>query len=533
QAYFEFLLDWHIALNGDWIPDTQGFQGIGDKENGPNYVALYRPNFGVSGLIKALDTSQPHWLPYATFAGVNVEPGQPIGNKANAPAVVWGSPIMLKSDGSGVLWGFGEQGVIPPSSIQNHTMMFGSVQDTQDGNQFASVEIGPAVLYAKDEGTATQTDHNVEGATASPVTHVATQDFGLVPPPNGGNVQIHYAVHLEESGGRDGIFDIRIFKNGLLIFTNPPITLNNNDQLISGTFTVDQADLPINTSDTIRMDVEGTATHSQCVMFVRGSFSDSVIDLREEYPAPPAAFSAIAVGVITDISDAYRLTNAGAYTLPETKFFYSLRIKAIYIKNASGGDITLNRAGADVIHVSAGSPAETSIVIADGDGLILMVAEKGFFDATALGANTKNIYELIKAKGDVAGDDYDDTETPLTWFAPVIGGSANVTISGSTVTINKSGVYKFSVSLRTDSGNRTELEIRTFINTGGGLTIDPDEIVSDYVSRDGDQDKGGVTLDTALVLAATNVVEFRGFGDTDGPCVGLNEGTRLMIERVG
>jgi hypothetical protein len=148
-------------------------------------------------------------------------------------------------------------------------------------------------------------------------------------------------------------------------------------------------------------------------------------------------------------------------------------------------------------------------------------------------AGGASVYELVKCKGNLSSASFDDTENALSWNSPVIGsGSSNVSISGSEITIDTSGTYKFTVTLRTDSANRTELFIRTYINTGAGLTQDTDEIVSDYVSRDADQDTGSVTLITALELDATDVVEFRGFGDTDGACVGLDAGTILLVERV-
>jgi hypothetical protein len=148
-------------------------------------------------------------------------------------------------------------------------------------------------------------------------------------------------------------------------------------------------------------------------------------------------------------------------------------------------------------------------------------------------AGGASVYELVKCKGNLSSASFDDTENALSWNSPVIGsGSSNVSISGSEITIDASGTYKFTVTLRTDSANRTELFIRTYINTGAGLTQDTDEIVSDYVSRDADQDTGAVTLITALELDATDVVEFRGFGDTDGACVGLDAGTILLVERV-
>jgi len=144
-----------------------------------------------------------------------------------------------------------------------------------------------------------------------------------------------------------------------------------------------------------------------------------------------------------------------------------------------------------------------------------------------------SVYELVKCKGNLSSASFANTEAALPWNSPVIGsGSSNVSISGSEITILTTGTYKFTVTLRTDSGNRTELFVKTYINTGGGLTQDTDEIVSDYVSRDADQDTGAVTLITALELDEDDVVEFRGEGDTDGTCVGLDAGTILLIERV-
>lgn len=149
----------------------------------------------------------------------------------------------------------------------------------------------------------------------------------------------------------------------------------------------------------------------------------------------------------------------------------------------------------------------------------------------AWGAISAGEYSLCKAKGNTGGASLDDVEAAISWAAPVIS-SADISVSGSVVTINNNGTYKFTVALRTDNGNRTELFIRTYINTGGGLTQDTDETVSDYVSRDGDQDTGSVVLVTALALSAGNTVEFRGFGDTDGTCVMLDAGTRLLVEKV-
>ena len=138
-----------------------------------------------------------------------------------------------------------------------------------------------------------------------------------------------------------------------------------------------------------------------------------------------------------------------------------------------------------------------------------------------------SVYSILKAKGDIAAVSFSNVEAALDWTQSFNSG-ADVSLSGSTITIDETGTYKFTVTLRTDSNNRTELFIRTYINA----VQDTDEIVSDYVSRDTDQDTGAVTLVTALELTATDTVQFRGFGDCDGTCVGLSAGTTLLVERV-
>ncbi len=136
---------------------------------------------------------------------------------------------------------------------------------------------------------------------------------------------------------------------------------------------------------------------------------------------------------------------------------------------------------------------------------------------------------LSQATGNVAGVNFGNLEAAIPWNAVAID-NADVTISGSEITIGRAGLYKFTVYLRTDSNNRTELFIKTYINVGAGLVQDTNAIVSDYVARDLDQNTGGVTLVYSFELNAGDIVEFRGEGDCDGTCVGVDEGTVVMIE---
>ena len=150
-----------------------------------------------------------------------------------------------------------------------------------------------------------------------------------------------------------------------------------------------------------------------------------------------------------------------------------------------------------------------------------LLADKG--DAGPAGGGT----QLSQLTGNIAGVSFDDVENDLSWTATTIANST-ASVSGADITIADSGVYKFTVTLRTSSNNRSELFIRTYVNN----VQDAAAQVSDYVSRDTDQNTGAVTLIYAFDLTAGDVVRFAGFGDTDGTCVGLNDGTVLIIEQL-
>jgi len=138
---------------------------------------------------------------------------------------------------------------------------------------------------------------------------------------------------------------------------------------------------------------------------------------------------------------------------------------------------------------------------------------------------------MLRAQGNTGGVSFANVENNIVWAAADIT-SADLTLSGADITIDTTGTYKFTVTLRTDNGNRTELFIRTYIDVGSGYVEDANRTVSDYVSRDTDQNTGAVTFIDMIELTATDQVQFRGFGDTDGTSTALNAGTILLIERL-
>lgn len=172
------------------------------------------------------------------------------------------------------------------------------------------------------------------------------------------------------------------------------------------------------------------------------------------------------------------------------------------------------------------SPASTDLLAIVDDPTGSAETQKITLD----NARTELGPKLSQATGNLSSASFDDTEVDLTWSAFEID-QTDCTLSGTEITINKDGIYKFTVTLRTDSGNRTELFIKTYVNTGAGYAQNTAAIVSDYVSRDADQDTGSVTLTYALDLDDGDTVKFAGFGDTDGACIGLDAGTVLIIEQ--
>lgn len=143
---------------------------------------------------------------------------------------------------------------------------------------------------------------------------------------------------------------------------------------------------------------------------------------------------------------------------------------------------------------------------------------------------------VLFAQGTATGS-MDDTEINLTWDdTPDVDDISGVSIGGgddSEITLTDAGVYVFDVTLNSTNANRTELAIRTYIDPDGvsGFTQDTDLLIHNYVSRDSDQNIGGLSLHIALDVGAGAKVQFRGFGDTDGTCVARTDGTWLRITK--
>ena len=137
---------------------------------------------------------------------------------------------------------------------------------------------------------------------------------------------------------------------------------------------------------------------------------------------------------------------------------------------------------------------------------------------------------VLKAKG-TATSSVANTSVDIAWDTPTIN-TTDCSVSGAEITIGADGVYLFDVTARTTSANRTELIIHTSIDTGGGYAEDTDEIVSDYVARDTDQDTGAVSLHTALDLDDGDKIKFTAEGDCDGTCVLMTAGTILRIIQI-
>lgn len=138
---------------------------------------------------------------------------------------------------------------------------------------------------------------------------------------------------------------------------------------------------------------------------------------------------------------------------------------------------------------------------------------------------------VVKARGTLTSS-IQNTEVDLAWGTPLIANSAVATISSADITVQADGIYRFTVSCRSDSGNRSELLLRTYLDTGSGYAEEADEIASNYIARDTDQDTGGITHVVVLELSDGDKVKFSAESDADGTCVLLTAGTTVLIEPI-
>lgn len=155
-----------------------------------------------------------------------------------------------------------------------------------------------------------------------------------------------------------------------------------------------------------------------------------------------------------------------------------------------------------------------------------MLANKGDIAANAAAIAAITTPKMLKAFGTLTSSVRNIT-VDLVWAAPTIdqhGG--NVRITSDVVQFTTGGVYKFSVSVQTTNANRAELIVQ--MKRGG--VAQAAEIASDYVSRDIDQNTGGVTLTTAITVADGEQIEFTAHSDADGTSDLLTDGTILLVE---
>ena len=122
-----------------------------------------------------------------------------------------------------------------------------------------------------------------------------------------------------------------------------------------------------------------------------------------------------------------------------------------------------------------------------------------------------------------------NTDVDLTWGTPVITNVNYYSLNSNQITFNSIGTYLIDMSVRTTNNNRSELIIQMYING----SVSANDIMSDYVARDSDQNTGGCSLHTALnVTNTTTIISFVAHSDADGNASLLVAGTNIRINKV-
>lgn len=133
--------------------------------------------------------------------------------------------------------------------------------------------------------------------------------------------------------------------------------------------------------------------------------------------------------------------------------------------------------------------------------------------------------EVFKAGGTSTAS-VQNVDADLTWGTPTIGKTSDhYSLVGANITIDTAGVYLFAVTARTTNANRAELIMTMYLNA----VAQTDEVMSDYVARDSDQNTGAITLLTSMSLSAADVVKFVAHCDADGTSTLMTAGTRIVV----
>ena len=169
--------------------------------------------------------------------------------------------------------------------------------------------------------------------------------------------------------------------------------------------------------------------------------------------------------------------------------------------------------------VSESSNADNPINLS-GSAIVYVGATASDFGASGV---------IIKAQGTSTADTSAGA-VDVTWGTPSISGTS-FSISGADITCNVDGTYVFMFSAVINYNNRCELTIQVELDTGGGYVAQAGEIMQDYVTRDANQNDGGVTLATAFELTAGDRIKLTAQSATDGTGTAtLNtNGTRVVI----
>ena len=149
--------------------------------------------------------------------------------------------------------------------------------------------------------------------------------------------------------------------------------------------------------------------------------------------------------------------------------------------------------------------------------------------AIASGGGGGGVYTIAKFTANSTAQSFSNVEAQVQMPVVAFNTGSDISVNGTNrYTINSTGTYKISFTCHTNNNNRTELILRLYVNS----VFQTGEIASNYVSRDTDQNTGGVTLDTAVQLTAGDDIYFTAEGDCDGTCTKIQNGTRLIVERV-
>lgn len=259
----------------------------------------------------------------------------------------------------------------------------------------------------------------------------------------------------------------------------------------------------------------------------RLAIAEAAVKVAQDAAATAQAAAAAAQSDIDNAGDTIASNTANATS---NSAAISINASAITLKQDTVTLLTsLIAAGIarDDMWVGGGDTSVAKITGTTSYGRSLLSTASAAALLTAIGAQPAGKIQVFKAAGTSTAS-IQNLTVDLAWAAPEITHD-DVSVSGVDITFATAGTYTIDCTAKAAGTNRVEMILQLYEDPGEGYAAKTNDIVSDYIMRDSDQNTGAVTLSTAIAVGAGTKIKVDCHGDADGTVSLVTAGTNMRI----